>query len=129
MSIPVHIHRPLPWLAAVAAVAVTAALALTLALATTADAQRRPTGGERSRIANAVGIPKRCLVIRVSTVNERWAVAWMTKCRLGGGSAVFFYRRGLWRDSYMGPDEPAVERCRSIDFVRARVARDLKLCR
>ncbi|HEU4656234.1 MAG TPA: hypothetical protein VFR97_01860 [Capillimicrobium sp.] len=94
-----------------------------------AAAQRRPTAGERSRIANAVGVPKRCLVIRVSTVDERWSVAWMTKCDLEGGSAVFNYRRGLWRDSYTGPDEPSSVRCARIDFVRARVARDLELCR
>lgn len=113
-----------------ACAALAAALALlALALAPTADAQRRPTASERTAIANAVGVPKRCLVTRVSTVDDRWAVAWMRRCGLGGGAAVFHHRRGLWRDSYGGPDEPRGVSCRRIDYVRAKVARDLELCR
>lgn len=105
------------------------AAALLLAAAPAADAKRRPTVGERLEIANAVGVPKRCLVTRVSTVDERWAVSWMRRCGLGGGSAVFFHKRGLWRDSYTGPGEPRAVPCRKVRYVRAAVARDLELCR
>ncbi|HEY8581566.1 MAG TPA: hypothetical protein VIL49_01415 [Capillimicrobium sp.] len=111
------------------AAALALALALPLALAPAAKAQRRPDREERAEIANAVGVPKTCLVIRVSTVNERWSVAWMDRCGLGGGSAAFFFRRGLWRDSFTGPEERRGVPCREIDFVGARVARDLELCR
>jgi hypothetical protein len=116
-----------PLLALVAALL--ALVAGMLAIAPDADAERRPTTKERRAIANAVGVPKRCLVTRVSTVDERWSVAWLKRCDLGGGSAVFRFKRGLWRDSYTGPNEPRAERCSRIDFVRAKVARDLELCR
>jgi hypothetical protein len=50
-----------------------AALAALLLRPTAALADRAPTKAERAGIAKHVDVPLRCLKIRVSTVNTRWA--------------------------------------------------------
>jgi hypothetical protein len=82
-----------------------AALAALLLLPTTgALADRAPTKQERAGIAKKVGVPARCLKIRVSTVNSRWASTHVrnarTSCRrwAADGIAVFKRRKaGGWR--------------------------------
>ena len=45
------------------------------ALPATAHADRAPTRAEHAAVSKAVGVPKRCVRVRVSTVNRRWARA------------------------------------------------------
>jgi hypothetical protein len=81
-----------------------AALAALSLLPAAALADRPPTKRERAGIAQKVGVPARCLAIRVSTVNPRWA---KTRIRLArkscerwaaDGIAVFKRRNdGGWR--------------------------------
>jgi hypothetical protein len=83
--------------------------ALTLLLAgalvpALAQADRAPTKREKAAIARAADVPKRCLRVRVSTVNRRWASAYRRNAREGcerwqaDGVAVFKRRKtGGWK--------------------------------
>lgn len=87
-------------------------------------------GPEKRAIARAAGFPARCIDARISTINPRWASAFLRRCNLGNGSAV--YRRGSdgagWVNVYMGPDDKAPRRY-GVPHVPTRTARDLRLCR
>jgi hypothetical protein len=78
-------------------------LAAALALPAIAHADRAPTRAEAARIAEVAGAPPRCLKIRVSTVNSRWASAYRRNLRRGcrryqaDGVAVFRRRSSGWR--------------------------------
>jgi hypothetical protein len=81
-------------------------LAVLLALAgapSIAQADRAPTERERAGIAKAMGVPKRCLRIRVSTVNKRWSATSIRNARrrcarwAADGMALFRKRNGRWR--------------------------------
>jgi hypothetical protein len=81
-----------------------AALAvLLLWLPVTAQADRPPTKRERADIAKAIGIPKRCLRTRISTVDERWSRTSVRNLKpscadhAADGVAVFRRREGKWR--------------------------------
>lgn len=88
-------------------IATTLILALALAsIPALAQAERRPTKRERVGVAHAAQVPKRCLRIRVSTVNDRYASAYRRNrkrsCRRyqADGVAVFKQRRhhrSRWR--------------------------------
>jgi hypothetical protein len=81
-----------------------AALAALVLLPAIALADRPPTERERAGIAKKVGVPARCLKIRVSTVNTRWAktrirVARKSCARWAADGIAVFKRRtgGGWR--------------------------------
>jgi hypothetical protein len=81
-----------------------AALAGLALIPAVAQADRPPTKRERAGIAEKVGAPARCLKIRVSTVNTRWARMRLRLKRescqrwAADGVAVFKKRKGGgWR--------------------------------
>ena len=81
-----------------------AALAALALLPTTALADRPPTKRERAAIGKGVDVPVRCLKIRVSTVNTRWASMQVRSlrrsCRRWAADGVAVYKRrtsGGWR--------------------------------
>ena len=83
------------------AFAAVAALAIVPAVA---HADRPPTKRERAGIAKKVGVPARCLRIRVSTVDTRWARMQIRNlresCRRWAADGVAVYNRrkdGGWR--------------------------------
>ena len=85
--------------------ALLAALAALFLLPTTgALADRAPTKQERAGIAKKVGVPARCLRIRVSTVNTRWASTHVRNarrsCRRWAADGIAVFKRtkaGGWR--------------------------------
>jgi hypothetical protein len=83
------------------ALAAVAALAIVPAVA---HADRPPTKRERAGIAKKVEVPARCLAIRVSTVNTRWAKIRLRNlrksCQRWAADGVAVYKRrkdGSWR--------------------------------
>ena len=77
-----------------------------LAMAASAAAQRRPTSEERAAIAKRFDVPAKCLRIRVSTVDERWARMNFKGRKFedpdcaphaADGIVVLRHKRGKWR--------------------------------
>ena len=104
------------------------ALIAIAAIPTTAHADRAPTKRERAAIAKAFCVPKRCLRIRVSTVNERWSRETIRNEKqscsrwAADGVAVFKKRNGRWRFVTAGSSFDC-----PVPKVPRRVARDLEL--
>lgn len=105
-----------------------ATAALLLATVEVAHADRAPTRSEHRAVAKAIGVPKRCVRVRISTVNERWARANMRNRKAScaehaaDGIAVFKRRAGKWRFVTAG----SAFECPVPDVPR-RVARDLEI--
>ena len=106
-----------------------AVLAASLTLAASAEARRTPTPGERAGVARAVGVPARCLFIRVSSVDRRYASAVIRNrkrsCRRWAADGVAVFRKrsqGRWRFVTAGSafDCP-------VPKVPERVVRDLRI--
>ena len=99
-----------------------------LALPVAAHADRPPTKRERVDIAHAIGVPKRCLRTRVSTVDERWSRTSIrnekASCQdhAGDGVAVYKRRRGTWRFVTAGSSFDC-----PVPGVPSRIAKDLKI--
>jgi hypothetical protein len=81
-----------------------ACLALLALAPAVAQADRAPTKRERAGIAKKVDAPARCLKIRVSTVNTRWARMQLRlrreSCQRWAADGVAVYKkrkRGGWR--------------------------------
>ena len=81
-----------------------AALAALALLPAVALADRPPTSHERAGLSNKVGVPGRCLAIRVSTVNPRWAKTRIRlarkSCRRWAADGIAVFKRrtgGGWR--------------------------------
>lgn len=91
-----------------------------------AEADRGPTKRERAGVAKAVGAPARCVRVRVSTVNRRYASALIRNgrrsCRRWAADGVAVFRRGdgRWRFVTAG----SAFEC-PVPKVPRRVARDL----
>jgi hypothetical protein len=108
--------------------ALAVAAALLLAVPAAAQADRAPTKREHAAVATAVGVPKRCLRVRVSTVDERWATARVRNGKAScaehaaDGMAVFKRRRGAWRFVTAGSSFDC-----PVPDVPRRVARDLRI--
>jgi hypothetical protein len=102
--------------------------ALALAVPAVARADRAATAREHAAIAKAVGVTKRCLRVRVSTVDERWARANVRSKKAScadhaaDGLAVFKRRGGAWRFVTAGSSFDC-----PVPDVPRRVARDLKI--
>jgi hypothetical protein len=102
--------------------------ALLLAVPAIAHADRAPTKREHRAVAKAVGVPKRCMAVRISTVDERWATARVRNARAScaehaaDGLAVFKRRRGAWRFVTAGSSFDC-----PVPDVPRRIARDLKI--
>jgi hypothetical protein len=84
--------------------ALVAVAALATVVPVAAHADRPPTKRERAGIANKVEVPARCLKIRVSTVNTRWAKMRLRNlrksCQRWAADGVAVYKRrkdGGWR--------------------------------
>jgi hypothetical protein len=106
-----------------------AALAtLLLAVPAAAHADRAPTKREHRAVAKTVGVPKRCMAVRISTVDERWASARVRNRKAScaehaaDGVAVFKRRRGKWRFVTAGSSFDC-----PVPDVPRRIARDLKI--
>jgi len=106
-----------------------AVLAVTLTLPSSADARRKPTPRERAGVARAAGVPARCLFIRVSTVDRRYAYMRIRNrkqsCRRWWADGVVVFRKradGRWRFLTAGS---AIE-C-PVPKVPSRVVRDLRI--
>jgi hypothetical protein len=103
-------------------------LAGTVAAPGVASADRAPTERERASIARAVDVPKRCLKIRVSTVNRRWSAVRLRlakrSCQRWAADGVAVYRRrsGRWRFVVAG----SAFEC-PVPKVPRRVVRDLDI--
>jgi hypothetical protein len=103
-------------------------IALLLALPVTAHADRPPTKRERVDVAQAIGVPKRCLRTRISTVNERWSRTTIrnekASCQehAGDGVAVFKRRGGKWRFVTAGSSFDC-----PVPDVPRRIAKDLEI--
>jgi hypothetical protein len=104
---------------------------IVLAAAAVAEAQRKPTPKERTAIAGKFDIPAKCLRIRVSTVNERWArLNYKGRkyddpdCRehAADGIVVLKRKRGRWRIVTQGSDFEC-----PVPGTPPRVAEDLKI--
>jgi hypothetical protein len=104
------------------------ALLVAAGIPTTAQADRAPTDRERAGIARAVGVPKRCLRIRVSTVDRRWSgvrirLAKRSCQRWAADGIAIFKRRGdRWRFVTAGSSFDC-----PVPKVPRRVARDLQI--
>lgn len=72
-----------------------------------AGAGRRAYTGERRDIATSLGVEPRCISIRISTVNERWAAIHATNrdgCFQADGVVVMQrVSAHRWRMRYQGP--------------------------
>ena len=109
-----------------------AAFALVLVgvlLPSVALADRAPTKREKAGIARAADVPKRCLSVRVSTVNSRWASAYRRNARRdcrdyqADGIAVFKRRKGGgWKFVTAGSSFEC-----PVPNVPPRVAKDLDI--
>jgi hypothetical protein len=106
-----------------------AALAvLLLCLPVSAGADRAPTERERADIAKAIGVPKRCLRTRISTVNERWSRTTIRNLKAGcaehaaDGVAIFRRRDGKWRFVTAGSSFDC-----PVPDVPRRIAKDLRI--
>ena len=103
-------------------------LSALLALPVAAHADRPPTKQERVDIAHAIGVPKRCLRTRVSTVDERWSRTSIRNLKAScqdhaaDGVAVYKRRRGEWRFVTAGSSFDC-----PVPDVPGRIAKDLKI--
>jgi hypothetical protein len=108
--------------------ALAASAALLISVPAVAHADRAPTEREHAAVSKAVGVPKRCMRVRISTVDEHWARANVhnrkASCadHAADGLAVFQRRRGVWRFVTAGSSF----HCPVPDVPR-RIARDLKI--
>ena len=109
--------------------ALMASAALLLAVPAAAQADRAPTTREHAAVAKAVGVPKRCLRVRVSTVNERWASARVrngkASCAEHAADGIAIFKRrtgGAWRFVTAGSSFD----CPVADVPR-RIAQDLRI--
>jgi hypothetical protein len=106
----------------------TACLSVLLTLPAVASADRAPTKRERVEIAKAVGVPKRCLRTRISTVNERWSRTTIrnekASCQehAADGVAIFKRRGGKWRFVTAGSSFDC-----PVPDVPRRIAKDLEI--
>lgn len=102
--------------------------ALLLAVPAAAHADRAPTEREHAAVAKSVGIPKRCVKVRISTVDERWARASVRNRKAScadhaaDGVALFKRRRGAWRFVTAGSSFDC-----PVPDVPRRIARDLRI--
>jgi hypothetical protein len=91
-----------------------------------AQADRAPSKRERAAIAGSADVPKRCLRIRISTVNRRYASVYIRNarrsCRRWAADGVAVYKRGRarWRFVVAG----SAFEC-PVPKVPRRVVRDL----
>ena len=107
---------------------VTAAIAALLLVPAVAHADRAPTKREHAAVSKAVGVPKRCMRVRISTVDEHWARANVRNRKAScadhaaDGLAVFQRRHGAWRFVTAGSSFDC-----PVPDVPRRIARDLKI--
>jgi hypothetical protein len=106
-----------------------AALAvLLLCIPVSARADRAPTKRERVGVAKAIGVPKRCLRTRISTVNERWSRTTIRNLKAScadhaaDGVAVFKRRGDRWRFVTAGSSFDC-----PVPDVPRRIAKDLEI--
>jgi hypothetical protein len=106
-----------------------AALAvLLLCIPVSARADRAPTKRERAGVAKAIGVPKRCLRTRISTVNERWSRTSIRNEKAdcaehaADGIAIFKRRNGAWRFVTAGSSFDC-----PVPDVPRRIAKDLEV--
>jgi hypothetical protein len=113
---------PIPRLAPVALAA------LLLAVPAVAHADRAATKREQAAVSKAIGIPKQCVRVRVSTVDERWARASVRNKRaacadhVADGVAVFKRSHGAWKFVTAGSSFDC-----PVPDVPRKIARDLKI--
>jgi hypothetical protein len=106
--------------------ALAALAAVPLLLPAVAHADRAPTKREHAAVAQKIGVPKRCLRVRISTVNERWARANVRNRKAScaehaaDGIALFKRRAGTWRFVTAGSSFDC-----PVPDVPRRIARDL----
>ena len=103
-------------LVAIAALAPAAALA-----------RRQPTTSERAAIARHLGVPARCAVIWISSVDKLWASftsSHKQSClaHASDGIVVLHRRHGKWRQSFAGSDIPC-----PVPHVPPRIVTDLRI--
>jgi hypothetical protein len=96
-------------------------------LAAPADARRQPTDLERGAVAERMGVPPRCAVIWISTVNRRWASFQSSpkaSCAqwASNGTTVLHRSNARWHQAFAGSDIPC-----PVPHVPAAIARDLKV--
>ena len=105
-----------------------ASAALLLAVPVAAHADRAPTKREHAAVSKAVGVPKRCMRVRISTVNERWASASVRNRKAScadhaaDGVAIFKRRSGAWRFVTAGSSFDC-----PVPDVPRKIARDLRI--
>jgi hypothetical protein len=101
---------------------------LLLCIPTAARADRAPTKRERADIAKAIGVPKRCLRTRISTVDERWSRTSIRNMKASctdhaaDGVAVFRRRGGKWRFVTAGSSFDC-----PVPDVPRKIAKDLEI--
>ena len=110
----------------------TALLAVTaLSIATDADARRKATKSEKRKIAGEMGIPPKCAIVHVSTVNEKWASLKYNHRKIdvepcdeyaADGLAILRKSRGNWFFVTAGSSFEC-----PIDEVPPKVQKDLKI--
>jgi hypothetical protein len=107
---------------------VVVSLSLLLAVPAVAQADRPATKQERLGVAKAIGVPKRCLRTRISTVNERWARTSIRNLKpscadhAADGVAIFKRREGRWRFVTAGSSFDC-----PVPKVPRRIADDLRI--
>ncbi len=104
-------------------------VAASLAIPAAAQADRPATPAERATVAEAVGVPVECAVVRISTVRSTWARFTGTneaQCPLGDGFVALQLRASTWEVATEGPLERAP--C-PFPGIPTPVAADLGICR
>jgi len=105
-----------------------AAIAALLLVPAVAHADRAPTKREHRAVAKAVGVPKRCMAVRISTVDERWASARVrnakASCAEHAADGIAIFKRRGWRYRFVTAGSSF--ECPVPDVPR-RIARDLKI--
>jgi hypothetical protein len=105
---------------------------MALAVAAQAHAARAPTEDEAEGIGSALGIDPACTFAKVSTVDERWALARprsTSSCEVSGNGVVWLFRDhpDYWTVRGSGPVDPHAI-CPQPN-IPTDVAVDLGLCR
>jgi hypothetical protein len=104
--------------------------ALLLCIPAVAHADRAPTKRERVGVAKAIGVPKRCLATRISTVNKRWSRTRIRNekrsCLDHAADGVAIYKRRKGNNKWRFVTAGSSFECPVPDVPR-RIANDLRI--